>query len=261
MGQVRTKKQGLRFLVLLGACAVATPAVPGPCATDHVDEDARVAYVYDGDTVKLSDGRKLRLIGIDTPEIGHDDRPPQPYAQEARQALTNLLGPNPRIGLRYDVERRDRHGRGLAHAFLPDGTNVQQRLLQKGLATAFVVPPNLWRHECYAAVEAQARDQRAGIWRLTRYQVLEADELPRGARGFRIITGRVQRVGESTGTVWLNLTPRVALRILKDDLGYFQAFSPRALRGRRVEARGWLQSRRGALRMRIRHPAALSVLD
>jgi len=249
------------LLLLLGACAASWPAVPGPCPTDRVDEHTRVAYIYDGDTVKLSDGRKLRIIGIDTPEIGRDGRPSQPYAEEARQALTKLLGPNPRMGLRYGVERQDRHGRGLAHAFLPDGTNIQHRLLQEGLATSLVIPPNLWGYECYAAAERQARTRREGIWRLPRYQVVEADELPRGAHGFSIVTGRVQRVGESTGTIWLNLAPRVALRLLKDDLGYFQSFSPRALRGRRVEARGWLQSRRGSLRMRIRHPAALRVLD
>ncbi len=75
------------------------------------------------------------------------------------------------------------------------------------------------------------------------------------------MTGRVERIGESKSSVWLNLTQRMALRIDKRDLDQFQAYSPRALKGKRLEARGMVRPWRGRLRMRIRHPAALSVTD
>jgi endonuclease YncB( thermonuclease family) len=61
------------------------------CAADRIDELARVARVHDGDTVVLHDGRKLRLIGINTPELPREDSPGQPFAQEARAALATLL--------------------------------------------------------------------------------------------------------------------------------------------------------------------------
>ena len=136
-----------------------------------------------------------------------------------------------------------------------------RKLLEAGLATALVVPPNLWQHECYAAVENRARALRRGIWQQRQYQPVDASELTPRARGFRIVRGKVRRVGESRDSLWLDLSRDVALRILKDDLHHFQHHQPTELRGQTVEARGWLQRRRGQLRMRIRHPAALKVLD
>jgi len=76
-----------------------------------------------------------------------------------------------------------------------------------------------------------------------------------------VVTGRVQRVGESRGNLWLNLSRGMALRIPREDLVYFGERDPRRLAGRRVEARGWIHKRKGELRMTVRHPAALTVLE
>ncbi len=73
--------------------------------------------------------------------------------------------------------------------------------------------------------------------------------------------GRVEKVGDSGKSIWLNLSRRMALRIDKRDLDHFQSYSPRALKGRRLEAHGMVRPWRGQLRMRIRHPSALSVID
>ncbi len=217
--------------------------------------------MYDGDTVRLDGDRKVRLIGLDTPELGHDGAPSQPYAVQAHRTLQKLLGPRSRVGLRYDAERYDHHGRRLAHLYLADGTNIQRALLEAGLATALVIPPNLRQQACYAEAESRARSASRGLWRLERYRPVDADRLGKNTRGYRVVTGRVERIGESKTSVWLNLSRRMALRIDKRDLDQFQAYSPRALDGRRLEARGMVQPWRGKLRMRIRHPAALSVID
>jgi micrococcal nuclease len=250
-----------RVLAGLLATACTLSATGETCPADRVDAYATIAYVIDGDTVKLTDGTNVRIVGIDTPEIGRDGRPSAPFAEEARRALIDLLASSPQVGLRYGKERRDRHGRALAHLFLAGGTNAGRRLLEAGLATALVVPPNLWQLECYAAAEERARMQQRGVWRLAAYQPVDAAQLPPGARGFRIVRGTVRRVGESQASIWLNLTSGLALRILKDDVTYFEDYSPRELRGRQVEARGWLWRRHGELRMGVRHPVALRVLD
>ena len=84
-----------RFLAgLLLALSVGVPAEESCPAGPTIDEIAIVTYVYDGDTVKLSDGRSLRIVGIDTPEIGRNDRPSQPYAEAARRMLRELLEPS-----------------------------------------------------------------------------------------------------------------------------------------------------------------------
>lgn len=249
------------FLAGLLAVTCTLSAAAETCPTDRVDARAIVAYVIDGDTVKLANGTHVRIVGIDTPEIGRDGRPSAPFAEAARRALRDLLASSPQVGLRYGTERRDRHGRALAHLFLAGGTNAGRRLLEAGLATALVVPPNLWQLDCYAAAEERARMHQRGIWRLAAYQPVEAAQLSPSARGFRIVRGTVRRVGESRGSIWLNLTSDLVLRIVKDDLAYFEDYAPRELSGRRVEARGWLQRRYGELLLRVRHPVALRVLD
>lgn len=243
--------------------ALLVPAIgaAGPCAARHLDAAATVARVYDGDTVRLEDGRHVRLVGLDTPEIGHGGAPSEPYAEEARAALLRLAGPGTRLRLEYGRERRDRYGRTLAHLFLPGGENLQRRILEQGLATTLVVPPNVAHASCYAAAEARARRGGRGLWSLPRYQPIDAARLPAGARGFRILHGRVSRVGRSAGALWLQLAPQVALRIPRGDLRYFDAYDPAQLLGRRVQARGWVYRRGGELRMEVRHPAALQVLQ
>lgn len=247
-------------LALLLAPAGAAADV-APCPADRRDEQVVSAQVFDGDTLALADGRRVRLLGINTPELSHDAGPSEPYAEEARALLARLAGPGTPLYLRLDSQRFDRYGRLLAHVFSDDGDNLQALLLGAGYATTLVVPPNEWALRCYAAVEEQARAEGAGIWSLERYTPIPAERLTDSARGFRLVTGRVQRIGESRGNLWLNLSPGMAVRIPKADLRYFGSLDPRALAGRQLEVRGWLHRRRGELRITVRHPAALRVLD
>jgi endonuclease YncB( thermonuclease family) len=246
-------------LLVLAACA--GNATEQGCAADRTDERARVETIYDGDTVRLADGRKLRLIGLDTPEIGRNGEASQPYAEQARTTLQGLLAGHQFIRLRYDAERQDRHQRTLAHAYLEDGRSVTALLIEQGLATSLAVPPDLWNHTCYQAAEKRARAARRGIWSLPSYQPIESTALAPGAEGFHLIRGRVTRVSESRRSVWLTLEGGIALRIARDDLHYFTT-PPAQLRGRTLTARGWPHAdKAGRLIVNLRHPAALETLD
>ena len=246
-------------------CAVLLSPVAlgdGPtCPADRSDLRVVSAKVFDGDTLALTDGRRVRLLGINTPEIGRDGEPDEPLAREAEALLGRLAGAGTRLRLRLDKERFDRYGRLLAQVFRDGGDNLPARLLGAGLATTLVVPPNEGSLGCYGAVEALARERRLGIWGLAAYQPVPAATLADTARGFHLVTGRVQRVGESRGNLWLNLSRHMAVRIPKDDLVYFAHLDPRQLAGRQVEVRGWIHKRRGELRITVRHPAALTLLD
>lgn len=231
------------------------------CPASRFDDHGVVRQVFDGDTLELSDGRRVRLLGINTPELGHDDRPSERFAEPARTFLETLAAPGTRVKLRFDSERYDRYGRLLAHVFLRSGVNVQAELLTAGLAVTLVVPPNEWNHACYEVLEGNARQAGLGIWRLDRFQPVAATRLNAKTRGFHIVRGKVERIGEGRKNLWLNLAPKVAVRIPKADLNHFKDFAPRALAGRRVEVRGYLERRRGELRITVRHPAALVVLD
>jgi endonuclease YncB( thermonuclease family) len=257
--QPRRPWAALVFGLLLAPGAVLGDA--SACPADQTRERVISAEIFDGDTLALRDGRRVRLLGINAPEMGRDGRPSEAYAEEAKALLTRFAAPGARLRLRLDSERFDRYGRLLAHVFTDAGTNLQALLLEAGYATTLVVPPNEWSLHCYAALEQQARARRAGIWSLEAYQPVPAEDLPDSARGYYLVRGRVQRIGESRSNLWLNLSRGMAVRIPKDDLAYFSERDPRSLFGRQLEVRGWLGKRRGELRMTVRHPAALTILD
>ncbi len=255
---------GQRFWALLGLLSalwgIGIPlAAATECQAAKANDHGIVAQIFDGDTLRLSDGRIIRLVGINTPELGRDKKPPEALAQQARKLLNRLAPAGTRLGLRFDHERQDRYQRTLAHLQRTNGSNIQEQILAAGLATTLVVPPNNLNIGCYRRAEARARSQRLGIWALPRYQPRTVDSLESNDLGYRIVTGRISRIGHSRRSLWLELGSRFALRIARTDLPYFKHYRPETLLKQRVEARGWVHRRKGQLRMRIRHPAALEV--
>lgn len=245
---------------LLLSFTAVDPSHAAPCPAERTTERVHVVHVTDGDTVKLTDGRRLRLIGINTPEISHDGSPSQPLAGHARSALVTLLDRNNRtLNLQYGKQPRDHYGRLLAHAWLDDGTNVSASLLEQGLATALVVPPNTRARACYATIESTARQEQRGLWALPDYQVIDSTELRADARGFRIARGRVVDIRKSRHGFWLDLEGPLVIRVDRKDLVNFKAGFPEALEGKTVEVRGWIKTDRSGLRVNVRHPDALVV--
>ncbi len=255
------------YVTVLAASCSANDAANAPttvagCASDRIDEHVTVDHVYDGDTVRLSDGRKVRFIGIDTPEVGRNGAPSQPLASEARNALETLLGSGKAISLRYDEERQDRYGRDLAHIFLENGMSIEARLLEQGLATVLTYPPNTWNLACYQAAEQRARKAQRGIWSLPQYQPVDAASVTGDERGFRLIKGKVTRVSEDRGGLSLELSGGIRLYISRKNRHYFASSPPEGWRGRTVLVRGKLSSEgEGSSRIHIRHPAALQVIE
>lgn len=258
-----------RFFVclwLFTGCSATLQAEPDSlhnpsCRTAAYDEEVEVKKVIDGDTIILADDRHVRLLGINTPEIGRDGDVSDAGAEAARDYLQRLLRTNRHLKLRYDEERHDRYDRTLAHLFLPNGLNVQALLLSRGLATTLTIPPNLAFLACYQTSVAEARSHRIGLWAMRYYQPLPAAQVSTQDLGYRIITGKVSRTGESRSAVWINLGRHVALRITREDLDYFEPRTLQALIGKTVMAQGWLYLANAEFRMRIRHPADLRVLD
>ena len=245
------------------------PALALECSTERIDERVVVSKIVDGDTLHLKDGRRVRLIGINTPELGRNGKPAEPLAKKARQMLESLLAKSSHnAGLRYGTERMDRYGRTLAHVYLNDGSSVEAQLLSAGLAAQIVVPPNNWNRQCYRAAEREARQVQKGVWD-SFYRPMPVNEVPRKIRSFRIIKGRVVRVGESKRSIWLNFPRRpgekrregVAVRISRDDLDRFNTWNPKKLKGKQVVVRGWFYPYKKQLVTRLRHPMALELMS
>ena len=219
-----------------------------------------VNHVIDGDTIILSDNRHVRLIGIDTPEIGHDGRKSEMGADEARDYLGRLLKTNKTIFIIYDQQRNDHYQRTLAHLFLQDGTSIQSLLLRRGLATPLTIPPNLGMLDCYQTSSLYARQHHIGLWALHKYQPIPVMNLSTVHPGYRIVVGTITRVGESKSAIWINMENNMAIRISREDLKYFASFNLDHLEGQQLAVRGWLYFQNGEYRMHIRHPVDIDKL-
>jgi len=253
------------FRLLLLATFLASnlnqQALATACPADHTSERVQVAYVYDGDTVKLQDGRRIRFIGINTPELEHKGKPGQPLAQAARTTLVNLLETNNHtLLLQHGKQQHDHYGRVLAHAFLANGENIEARLLRQGLATTLVVPPNTWGKQCYQQLEKSARAARSGLWALDDYQSQEARSLPPDTRGFRIVNGRVTAIRRSRHNIWLDLGESLTIQIPVKSLANFGTLDFDTLTDRTIEVRGWIKPDRNRPRLKVQHPAALVIM-
>lgn len=249
------------FLLLSSASYSASDLDPS-CVSTHFDEKAVIEYVIDGDTVVLSDNRHIRLIGINTPELSHNNKKSsEAGADIARKSLILLLDDQPHIQLLYGQERLDKHGRTLAHIYLNNGLNIQAEMLKKGLAMPLRIAPNLSLIGCYAASALSAKNKNIGLWALSRYKTHNVLSLSGSEKGFYFISGKVKHVSESRSAIWINLENNVAVRIHKDDLNNFNKNDLMSLRGKTIEASGWLYKSKKQLRMRVRHKLDLKLLN
>lgn len=133
---------------LLWSCA------PAPAAA----LDCRVDRVVDGDTFYCADGRKVRLIGVDTPELAQ-----RPEGRRAWDALRRLLPRGRVVRLELDVAARDRYGRTLAYVWAGDRL-VNETMVRDGWAVLYTVPPNVRYVRRFERAQEQARAGRAGLW-------------------------------------------------------------------------------------------------
>lgn len=151
----------LAALLTWNYVASPPPSSPGT----PLPQTAHVIRVIDGDTLELDDRRRVRLLGVDAPELGRDDRPAEPGAEAARDWLREQLE-NRTVQLRYGPDRLDHYGRTLAWVSTTDGTLINRRLLAEGharLLTRFGLPAE--HSEALHRAAAEARVRRRGIWK------------------------------------------------------------------------------------------------
>jgi endonuclease YncB( thermonuclease family) len=193
--------------------------------------------VVDGDTLRLSDGRSVRMIGLNAPETGKKGRPTSPLPCR-RQRLQALVAPA--TGGRAAAGcRQDRYGRTLAHVYGANGAIWKRRCWPKAWAFRW-----RWRRmsiwSCQQAPNS-VRDWPLGLWRQS--PVLKAEQI---SVGFR----RGQRSCEQGSAQSRRNLDRVAggavVRIAPKSAQFDRQRS--ALQGKQVEARGWVldRSRRAA---------------
>ena len=115
-----------------------------------------VSRVIDGDTLVLSSGEKVRLLGIDTPERGEF------YYKEATERLRGLVDKK-EITMKKDVSQVDRYGRLLRHIYLGD-IWINAEMVKDGYAKFVVYPPDVSHVEKFRELEKEAKKEKKGIW-------------------------------------------------------------------------------------------------
>ena len=144
----------------------APPAAPGApdVAVKPGPATAVVVSVYDGDTVTLDTGDRVRLRWVNTPEM----KPHEDYGPEAKDFTTSLVQ-GKTVTLQYGATLRDGYGRLVAGIFVDD-KNLSLELVRQGLGHMFVIPPDATDLTALIAAQEAARSARRGIWSTPRYQ-------------------------------------------------------------------------------------------
>jgi micrococcal nuclease len=127
-----------------------------------LDTAVVVERVIDGDTIVLTDGRRVRYIGIDSPEMDAASERSRALAARAHEFNIDLVE-GKTVRLESDVERIDRYGRTLAYVYVEDQF-INLELVRAGLARAKIYGKNHLHSKALAAAEDEAKAARAGIW-------------------------------------------------------------------------------------------------
>lgn len=135
--------------------SVGFPAAPADA------ERGTVERVSDGDTVRLIGLGRVRLIGVDTPEVfGHVEC----FGRAASAFVKRLLPPRSRVRYTLGVEKRDRYGRPLAYMWLADGRMLNGLLVERGYATPLTIAPNVDYADLFVRAARRARVASRGLW-------------------------------------------------------------------------------------------------
>lgn len=128
-----------------------------PGARTPTTDTAIVAFVVDGDTIELTNGERVRYLGVDTPEFD------ECYFEEATMYNRELVRGKV-VTLIPEMTDRDQYGRLLRYVLLEDGTDVSRELIRNGFGRSLYIEPDVSRYPMYRADETMAQQEGVGMW-------------------------------------------------------------------------------------------------
>lgn len=192
----------IALVLVLTGCQSSMPA-EGPHVNEKIDpppgetlypiileepKDAvEVQFVehVDGDTSKFRINGKVetvRYLLINTPETNHLKLGEQPIGKEASEFTRKMLENANRITLEYDVEKRDKYNRVLAYVYA-DGKNVQEALLERGLARVGYIYESRRHLDEFRKMEDIEQEKKIGIWQCPGYVTDEGYVVEKWCKG------------------------------------------------------------------------------
>jgi endonuclease YncB( thermonuclease family) len=230
-------------LAVLASLAAITPAFAASCAFESQGE-GRVTAIVDARSFRLSDGREIKLAGIE---------PVSADAARGTAALSALLAGR-EIMMRGDDDAPDRYVRQTAFVFIAGEENsAQATLLAQGEAFAAADIPDKDCAAALLAAEAAGRATKKGIWAgpSATKNAESTGDIAAGNGRFMLVEGRVLSVRQAGATTYLkfgrNWTRDFAVTISRRMLPSFEAagMAPKSLENRRIRVRGFIETRTG----------------
>ncbi|MDA5192539.1 thermonuclease family protein [Govanella unica] len=228
---------------------------------------ARVRSVVDGDTVRLEDGRQVRLVGTQAPKLplGRKDFKAWPLGDESKALLERLLLGRA-VTLHAGGAEMDRHGRVLAHLLRDDGLWVQGAMVEAGMARVYSFPDNRVAVAELLALETAARTARRGIWADPYYAVRTDISVARHVGGYELVEGRVLHVTTVKGRSYLNFGSdyKTDFTITLDTVGRRalakHKLKPEFFEDSVIRVRGWVSWENGPM-IAVNHPEQIEILS
>ena len=136
-----------------------------------------VTRAIDGDTIIISTGEHVRLIGIDTPESRYNTKLERDAARSRKDIkailkmgkeasnFTKYLVEGKKVRLEFDVQKRDKYNRLLAYVYLEDGTSVNAKIIEEGYAQIMTIPPDVKYSDVFLKLQEEARKNNRGLWK------------------------------------------------------------------------------------------------
>jgi micrococcal nuclease len=152
-----------------GVSGFSSVSYSGPPNPVRSASPCALTRIVDGDTIECEGVGRIRLIGMDTPEMSQE-----PFGSQATQALGYLIGEARDVKLELDVEQRDRYGRVLAYVWA-DGEMANWTLVRTGWAVVLTYPPNVQYVDWFTEAQRVAREEGAGAWGVGGFDCLPRD--------------------------------------------------------------------------------------
>src|SRR3990167_6858584 len=121
-----------------------------------------ITRVIDGDTIVLSDGQKVRYIGVNAPETKRTDKITKALGERAR-AYNESLVLGRQVHVEFSSQQKDRYGRTLAYVYIGD-TLINAEMILAGYASASYPQFNPKYAVLFKRLEQEARFAKRGLW-------------------------------------------------------------------------------------------------
>ncbi|MBI5127650.1 thermonuclease family protein [Candidatus Roizmanbacteria bacterium] len=133
-----------------------------PTIKKSISETFKVTRVIDGDTVEIEDKRRIRYIGINSPELHDPRRPIQCFGQQAYEE-NKKLAEGKTIRLEKDVSETDKYKRLLRYVYVGD-IFINDYLVRQGFAQKSTFPPDVKYADLFADAQKEAEENNRGLW-------------------------------------------------------------------------------------------------